>query len=260
MHARTAPLEPPTEPLDRPPKPPAPRAARSAGAKLVHARYLFTPILAAPVELESGKTYRIGRDRKNEIYFPSHHVSRVHALVRVEGDEATVSDEGSLNGTFVNGERVLEEQRLRDGDRITVSELDMAYIEATEEEARAILDGRWQSGLETARTAARCEELYGDLTDIAAAEIVQLLGNNRKTGCLEILPAGEDAPLRVFFMKGSVVHAESSALQGKDAACAAVRVLEGRFVFKPTKNTKLTMMAPVAKLLLEAMQPEPPAT
>ena len=46
-------------------------------------------------------------------------LSKRHARIEREGDEWVISDEGSRNGTFVNGERVARE-RLADGDRIEV--------------------------------------------------------------------------------------------------------------------------------------------
>ena len=51
-------------------------------------------------------------------------VSRKHATVVVDdGGRATIRDEGSTNGTFVNGERVMPytEVRLVDGDQIRLA-------------------------------------------------------------------------------------------------------------------------------------------
>ena len=45
-------------------------------------------------------------------------VSRRHATLRVEGETAVVEDLGSRNGTFVNGERVDDARRLREGDSV----------------------------------------------------------------------------------------------------------------------------------------------
>jgi hypothetical protein len=45
-------------------------------------------------------------------------VSQVHARVYRRGGDSYVEDLGSTNGTFVNGERVVEATRLRRGDRV----------------------------------------------------------------------------------------------------------------------------------------------
>jgi adenylate cyclase len=44
-------------------------------------------------------------------------VSRVHAIIEVDGVEPVVRDLGSTNGTFVNGERV-GARALHDGDEL----------------------------------------------------------------------------------------------------------------------------------------------
>ena len=49
-------------------------------------------------------------------------VSKLHAVVVRYGSEFAVRDVGSSNGTFVNGERVAGECRLRPGDEIRVGE------------------------------------------------------------------------------------------------------------------------------------------
>jgi DNA-binding winged helix-turn-helix (wHTH) protein len=45
-------------------------------------------------------------------------VSRRHACIRVDGEQATLSDLGSKNGTFVNGKPVAAPAPLQDGDEI----------------------------------------------------------------------------------------------------------------------------------------------
>jgi len=74
------------------------------------ARYLLTAPRA-----------RIGRDPENDIVIPDRRVSRYHAEIVREGSEFVLRDCGSKNGTFVNGERVVQERRLQDGDEIQVA-------------------------------------------------------------------------------------------------------------------------------------------
>ena len=45
-------------------------------------------------------------------------ISRHHCLLRIRGGEATLTDLGSANGTFVNGQRVRSQVALRHGDAI----------------------------------------------------------------------------------------------------------------------------------------------
>jgi signal transduction histidine kinase len=61
----------------------------------------------------------IGRDSTNPICVPDIEVSRRHCRLTREGDEFLLSDLGSSNGTFVNGDRI-KQCELRSGDQIRV--------------------------------------------------------------------------------------------------------------------------------------------
>src|SRR5262245_29005061 len=52
------------------------------------------------------------------LWIPS--ISRHHCLVRLEKDGVTLSDVGSANGTYVNGQRVRSQTTLESGDLITL--------------------------------------------------------------------------------------------------------------------------------------------
>lgn len=70
--------------------------------------------------LDSDQTV-IGRDPGCDVLIPDRRVSRQHAVVVRTGDEFVVRDCGSKNGTFVNGERVVSERQLEDGDEIQLA-------------------------------------------------------------------------------------------------------------------------------------------
>jgi pSer/pThr/pTyr-binding forkhead associated (FHA) protein len=59
-------------------------------------------------------------------------VSRRHALIVRQPDGVRVLDDRSLNGVFVNGERV-EWRALRDGDEIVVGRYHLQYLHLTEQ-------------------------------------------------------------------------------------------------------------------------------
>jgi pSer/pThr/pTyr-binding forkhead associated (FHA) protein len=64
----------------------------------------------------------IGRGVENEIVIVSKRVSREHARIHREGRKLILEDLGSTNGTFLNDQRVLSPQVLRDGDHILVGD------------------------------------------------------------------------------------------------------------------------------------------
>ncbi len=63
-------------------------------------------------------TNTIGRSPQNEIVINDPEMSRRHAQIVQQGNSFTVSDLGSTNGTFVNGQRSTGPTPLRHGDRI----------------------------------------------------------------------------------------------------------------------------------------------
>ena len=60
----------------------------------------------------------VGRSRDATVHIDSREVSRVHAYVTVSRHEVSVEDNGSSNGTFVNGRRLTERRRIVTGDRV----------------------------------------------------------------------------------------------------------------------------------------------
>ncbi|MGA8534064.1 MAG: FhaA domain-containing protein [Candidatus Tumulicola sp.] len=69
---------------------------------------------------------RIGRADECDVLLADPSVSRAHAILETAGDEPTVRDLGSTNGTFVNGERV-ESKGLRDGDELRFGNTRMQF-------------------------------------------------------------------------------------------------------------------------------------
>jgi pSer/pThr/pTyr-binding forkhead associated (FHA) protein len=76
--------------------------------------------------LDRGTT-TIGRHPDSHIFLDDVTVSRRHAEVERGGDTFTVSDLGSLNGTYVNGDRV-EERALRSGDEVQVGRFKLMFV------------------------------------------------------------------------------------------------------------------------------------
>ncbi|MBI3394092.1 MAG: FHA domain-containing protein [Nitrospirae bacterium] len=84
---------------------------------------------APPVRYPLDLTHtRIGRLSSNEIPIPDTRVSRQHAVVIRSDDGYLIRDLGSMNGTYVNNEKV-GEARLKPGDRITIGIASLVYAE-----------------------------------------------------------------------------------------------------------------------------------
>ena len=77
---------------------------------------------------------RIGRSLAADVRFDDPTVSRRHALVVRQADGVRVLDDRSLNGVFVNGERV-EWRALHDGDEILVGRYRLTFVSVPVEAA-----------------------------------------------------------------------------------------------------------------------------
>jgi hypothetical protein len=73
---------------------------------------------------------RVGRSLAADIRFDDPTVSRRHALIVRGADGVRVLDDRSLNGVFVNGERV-EWSTLRDGDEILVGRHELRFMDVS---------------------------------------------------------------------------------------------------------------------------------
>jgi len=90
---------------------------------------------------------RVGRSLAADIRFDDPTVSRRHALLVRQPDGVRVLDDRSLNGVFVNGERV-EWRVLEDGDEIVVGRYRLHFLSVTSE---SVLSGsQRRTGLNTA--------------------------------------------------------------------------------------------------------------
>ncbi len=81
--------------------------------------------------LEASVT-RAGRHPESDIFLDDITVSRRHAEFVTRDQVTTVRDVGSLNGTYVNRERI-EEARLSSGDEVQIGKFKLLYLLAAGE-------------------------------------------------------------------------------------------------------------------------------
>jgi hypothetical protein len=69
----------------------------------------------------------IGRRPDSDVFLDDVTVSRDHAVVVKRGEHHYLDDCGSLNGTYVNRQRI-DSQRLNDGDELQIGKYKLAFL------------------------------------------------------------------------------------------------------------------------------------
>ena len=69
----------------------------------------------------------IGRHPESDIFLDDVTVSRRHAEFRRDGDKFVIHDVGSLNGTYVNRQRV-DETQLANGDELQIGKFKLTFF------------------------------------------------------------------------------------------------------------------------------------
>ncbi len=95
---------------------------------------------ALRVELPAGATAMVGRADDADVCVPDASVSRYHARFTARDGGVVVADNGSHNGTLVNGVRCESEQRLAAGDVVTLGETSIV-VQGAKQPPRRVLHG-----------------------------------------------------------------------------------------------------------------------
>lgn len=222
--------------------------------KSVATAMLFMPP-KPPVRLVPGQPCVLGRSPSCDLPIPSTGASRRHTHVCWEKDGIVVRDLGSTNGTFVNGEKLTGPRTLRPGDRIMIGDRTVTFCQV---DGALGADAETPNDMDTvvfnaanSDTLGEAEAFQGNLAEIPAFAVVQMLEMGMKSGLLEISRGAEDQ--RIWFHCGMPFHAVAGGQDGDEAAMAIVRPVDGRFVFKPSEPCPVrTIHKSIAEILLEA--------
>ena len=148
------------------------------------------------IEKDQKKTYNLTRDETTIGRSPDAHVplrdprtSRRHARVTREGDEYRVLDEGSQNGTYVNGS-IVQSRLLRTGDLVEVGSVRIFF---NEEDAQKLAG----AGLDGTRTM--------NLPAVADDDVRQLLAERATLRRLQRIVMAINSTLELENLLGIIV-------------------------------------------------------
>jgi hypothetical protein len=89
---------------------------------------IYTPFYQQSWPLISGLEWYLGRDSQNTIPLPDQLVSRQHAILRyLPQNGFALLDNGSANGSFLNGKRMDKAVLLEDGDHIIMGQSEIYF-------------------------------------------------------------------------------------------------------------------------------------
>ena len=216
---------------------------------------------SAPLRLEKTKPLGIGRDKSNKLVLPSRDVSRFHAIIKWHESAYVLEDLESSNGTFVN-EDYIDRHVLDNGDKIYIGTHTIVYRELLMGAAPSsdIPDASLEKTVRISVADVRnqiqengAHILTGDIALIGLLSILQMLGMDKKSGCLGLSDGQESAS--IYIQEGVVIHTVYGNLSGRDAFMPIAGWKQGQFEFRPVESPQeITMSDEIEWLLLEAMR------
>ncbi|MCA8923153.1 MAG: FHA domain-containing protein, partial [Planctomycetes bacterium] len=203
-----------------------------------------------PVPLGNKLLMTIGRSDASDLTLPHKEVSRRHAVVKVLGKTMVIEDEGSSNGSYLNGKRV-SSSLLKVGDKITIGPYDVD-IRSTDDMVEHDQESSTKSmELTSVSRINPAASLTGLLDEVPAAELLQQLEFNKKTGTLDIHHSDSHGQLVVA--NGLPVWATYEELTDDEAVIAMAQLTRGRFSFSANVEPgDKTMRSRITGLLFEA--------
>lgn len=166
----------------------------------------------------AGGTYVVGRGEDGDIVLQSDLVSRVHARITAGPSELLVEDLESSNGTFLNGSRVVGENKVGVGEVLSIGDVVCRVYGNPPTELPA---------------GAAPGVITGNLTEIPPASVIRAIGVLKRTGFLNLT----SPPLlgRIAFTRGHVGEVVVDTRKTRDPIQAITAILRwrGTFDFEP---------------------------
>jgi hypothetical protein len=193
---------------------------------------MFLLIRGLVVPLPQDHPILIGRDNEQcEIALVDERISRTHAEITYANGRFFVRDLGSVNGTFVNGDRTSQQTPLVEGDVVEFPPYSAIiagenHPQVTKSHQRVLIS-----------TQNKKEGVFsGQLNIIPVTDVIQLLNTTRQSGTLEVFPA-RGKPARLQILEGEICDAAFLTYKQEEAVYAVLAVRDGAFSFTPREIT-----------------------
>lgn len=242
---------------------PSRRASKGGGGGRLALLWLSGPHTGEEHVLPVDRPAFCGRSREVDIRIEDDLVSRRHTKISHRNGQYWVEDLDSKNGTYLNGEKVTSPAVLRAGDYLRIGEATFHVVVpcAVGEQVRSW----WEHTQRTMATmqhpdprqAGAAPMVSGSLAEIPLMDLLQLLSNSMKTGCVAL----REGELRaeIWLRQGQIYYAslqqEHSARPDK-VLMRILRWTSGTFTFTPGRETSapVEITETTGGLLLEGAQ------
>jgi hypothetical protein len=178
----------------------------------------------------------VGRSSDLDMVLVEDMVSRRHAKISVNGDNVTIQDLGSTNGTFVNGERI-ERMALTDGDRVLIGTSIIKLVTTDAPATAATAPKRKLEEVAAGRRTNQVRSMSGAIDEVPLPDLLQLFSSSKKTGILVI--KGDVDTAKVYLDKGSIAYASINDSPEITPAKAVHRLMawqHGAFYLEPEEG------------------------
>lgn len=216
------------------------------------------------IPLSVGREYILGRDKEScNVVIPDERISRQHACIFSRDGRYFIKDLGSLNGTFVNRERIASPLGLLPGDEIIIPPQKLLFV---------LHDQQYGARVQPTATETDKQRSHfsGLLHALLISDLIQLLNSTMQSGVLTVQDP-ERRTGRVFFLHGEIVAARYEEKSQEDAVYALLRIKKGSFEFirenitmpeNPIKTRTISLLLEGCRLADEATvhesNPPPP--
>lgn len=233
--------------------PPAPGSQRRAFAL----RFISGKYQGGEFPIYPDKPIVVGRSSDLDMVLVEDMVSRRHAKIAYAGDQITIEDLGSTNGTFVNGEKV-KKARLKEGDRVLIGTSILKVVAADQNAAPVGMDAKQNlENVAAARRTSQVRTMSGSLEEVPLPDLLQLFGTSKKNGVLVLRT--EDDVGKIYLRKGNVYYATINDSDDVPPVKACYRMLTweaGTFDLDPPDERQFAeeVDLTVAEILMEGMR------
>src|SRR6266567_2064399 len=119
----------------------------------------------------------VGRGNANDLVLNDSSVSRFHAVIKVQDNSIRIADRGSTNGISLNGQKIIRETELKNGDVAVVGRYELR-LESVDENAIQVRRAQWPStlnhimrGRAQQPSMLRTGEMPGEISGVDLADL-----------------------------------------------------------------------------------------